>query len=108
MGWRFRKSLGFGPLLRLNLSKTGTSWSVGKPGLTVNVGRGRAKATASVPGTGLSYSQSTRIDHEQAPPSIQPRPDEAGGRSTGLMAKLFGGDIEVFRAISKRLKRGER
>jgi hypothetical protein len=106
MGWRFRKSLGFGPLLRLNLSKTGTSWSVGKPGFTVNVGRGRAKATASVPGTGLSYSQSASIDHEQPAPPVQARPDQTGGRSMGLMSKLFGGDLAVFRAIAGRFKNG--
>ena len=83
MGWRFRKSVRFGPLLRLNLSKTGTSWSIGRPGMTVNVGRGRAKATIGAPGSGLSYSESTRLEALGDEPAEEPK-------RKGFFARMFG------------------
>lgn len=55
MGFRFRKSFGFGPLLRLNISKTGPSISVGPRGATTNFSRRGARTTLSWLGTGLSY-----------------------------------------------------
>ena len=58
--------------MRLNLSKTGVSLSVGKPGLTVNVGRGRRRTTISAPGTGISYSQSEPLPRAEEPPAQAP------------------------------------
>jgi uncharacterized protein DUF4236 len=55
MGFRYRRSLRVAPGLRLNLSKSGISASVGRPDLTVNFGR-RSRATLGIPGTGLSYT----------------------------------------------------
>lgn len=57
MGWRFRKSLRIAPGLRVNISKTGLSYTVGRPGLSVNLGRKGAFANLGLPGTGLSYRQ---------------------------------------------------
>ncbi len=57
-GRRIRQIVRLGPLMRLNLSKTGVSLSLGNPGLTVNLGRGRRRTTISAPGTGISYSES--------------------------------------------------
>jgi len=56
MGYfRFRKSIPILPGVRVNLSKTGVSTSVGGHGATLNVGRGKRMVTLGVPGTGLSY-----------------------------------------------------
>jgi len=56
MGYfRFRKSVGVLPGVRLNLSKTGVSTSLGGNGATLNVGHGKRTVTLGVPGTGLSY-----------------------------------------------------
>ncbi len=55
MGLRFRKSFKIAPGVRLNLSKSGTSWSLGKRGATLNLGK-RSRATIGIPGTGLSYT----------------------------------------------------
>jgi Protein of unknown function (DUF4236) len=64
MSLRFRRT--FGNLFRVNLSKSGVSFSAGVPGATVNSGTvlsftGRNRrgpiATAGIPGTGLSYRQ---------------------------------------------------
>jgi|GEM_PF-2042706 len=55
-GFRFRKSIGVAPGLRINLSKSGVSTSVGGKGATVNVGMGRRPTVnLGIPGTGLSY-----------------------------------------------------
>jgi hypothetical protein len=56
MGFRFRKSFKIAPGLRLNLSKSGTSWTIGGRGATVNVGGKTPRATIGIPGTGVSYT----------------------------------------------------
>lgn len=56
MGFRFRRSIKLFPGVRLNLSKSGVSTSVGVPGATVNVGRRGVRRTVGLPGTGISYS----------------------------------------------------
>ncbi len=56
MGYlRFRKSIGILPGVKVNLSKTGVSTSVGGKGATLNVGHGKRMVTLGIPGTGLSY-----------------------------------------------------
>lgn len=57
MPFRFRKSIKLFPGVRINLSKSGVSTSLGVPGATVNVKPGRkSKATVGIPGSGISYS----------------------------------------------------
>ena len=56
MGYfRFRKTFSILPGVRINLSKTGVSSSLGGHGATVNVGKNGPMVTLGVPGTGLSY-----------------------------------------------------
>lgn len=57
MAWRFRQSFTIVPGLRLNLSKSGLSASIGGAPFTLNVGSRGIMGTASVPGTGISYRQ---------------------------------------------------
>jgi hypothetical protein len=55
MGWRYKRSLNFGPL-RLNLSKRGLGASVGAGPL--RIGRsatGRRYRSIRIPGTGISH-----------------------------------------------------
>lgn len=59
MGFRFRKRFKIIPGIWLNLSKSGVSTSIGGKGLTVNLKDGKTRTTASVPGTGLSYSETS-------------------------------------------------
>lgn len=54
-GLRFRKSWGILPGVKVNLSKTGVSTSLGGHGATVNLGTRSRTATVGIPGTGLSY-----------------------------------------------------
>lgn len=57
MGFRFRKSIRILPGIRLNLSKSGVSTSIGGRGATINVGKRGVRGTVGLPGTGLSYSE---------------------------------------------------
>lgn len=55
MGFRFRKSMNFGPF-RLNFSKSGVGYSFGGKGFRVTKkAGGGTRTTASIPGTGISY-----------------------------------------------------
>ena len=59
MGFRFRKSLNFGPF-RINFSKSGVGCSFGGKGFRVTkTADGRTRSTASIPGTGISYVKET-------------------------------------------------
>jgi hypothetical protein len=56
MGYfRFRKTFSILPGVRINLSKTGVSTSLGGHGATVNIGKKGPNVTLGAPGTGLSY-----------------------------------------------------
>lgn len=53
MGWRFRKSIKIMPGVRINLSKSGISTSVGPRGAKVTFGPNGTYVNAGIPGTGL-------------------------------------------------------
>jgi DNA-directed RNA polymerase subunit RPC12/RpoP len=57
MSWRFRQSFKILPGLKLNLSKTGLSASIGGAPFTVNLGPRGLYGTASIPGTGIQFRQ---------------------------------------------------
>ncbi|SFE90725.1 Protein of unknown function [Bacillus sp. OV194] len=57
MGFGFRKSFKIAPGVRLNVSKSGIGASVGGRGLRYSVNSRGSRVTASIPGTGLSYSK---------------------------------------------------
>lgn len=55
MGLRFQKRIRLFKGLTINLSKTGTSWTIGGPGASINLKDGKATGNVGIPGTGLSY-----------------------------------------------------
>lgn len=55
MGFRFRRTFTIAPGVRVNLSKSSSSVSVGRRGATVNVGQRGTFFTAGIPGSGLSW-----------------------------------------------------
>ena len=57
MAFRIRKSFKIAPGIRLNVSKSGLSTSVGGKGSTVNLSKRGTKVTNSIPGTGISTSK---------------------------------------------------
>jgi hypothetical protein len=54
-GLRFQKRLRVLPGVRINLSKSGASASIGPRGADVNIGPHGVTTNAGIPGTGLSY-----------------------------------------------------
>jgi hypothetical protein len=60
MGWRFQKRIRILPGLRINLSKSGVSTTVGTKGLSVNLRGDKVRTTIGLPGTGISYSESSK------------------------------------------------
>ena len=70
MGFRFHKTIRILPGIRLNVSKTGTSVSIGGRGASVNIGKRGVTRTIGIPGTGISHRQTIRrphADHHAAP-----------------------------------------
>jgi len=57
MGFRFQKRISILHGVRINLSKSGASASVGPRGADVNIGPHGVTTNAGIPGTGLSYRQ---------------------------------------------------
>ncbi len=55
MGFRFQKRIRIFRRLTLNLSKSGTSWTVGGKGASINVRGDKVTGNAGIPGTGISY-----------------------------------------------------
>jgi hypothetical protein len=78
MGWRVRRSVKIAPGVRWNVGKTGSSLSVGGKGLTANVSKKGVRTTASIPGTGVSYSSMSKSapkTKKAAPvPQLEERP----------------------------------
>lgn len=69
MGFKFRQRIKIAPGIHINIGKTGiTSASIGKAGATLNVGKKGVKATAGIPGTGLSYTSGTCSRVKRTPP----------------------------------------
>ena len=54
MALRFNKRFKIAPGVKINLSKTGVSTTVGVRGASVNIGKKGVHANAGIPGTGLS------------------------------------------------------
>ena len=76
MGFRYRKSINLGGGFRINLSKSGIGYSWGAKGYRVTKkAGGGSRTTASIPGTGISYTKDyggkSRSGGSSATPSRQ-------------------------------------
>lgn len=121
MGWRFRHSFKVIPSVRLNLSKSGLSCSVGGAPFTVNVGQRGIYATASLPGTGISFRQhfgtgagiphepnSDLPPHSVAPSSFpSPAPAPATYPIPGLTVPVSSAPVEEVQSASTELLTSE-
>lgn len=77
MGLRFRQSFQLFPGVRINISKSGISTSLGVPGATVNLGSRGATATVGIPGSGMSYSMRLPAAPPRSPAApSSPRPNQ--------------------------------
>ena len=92
MGFRFRKSIKLFPGLRLNLSKSGVSMSVGAPGATLNLSQRGARTTLGIPGTGVSYS--SRLSTPSSPAATRAAPkrlDQSTATAAGATHQASSG-----------------
>ena len=55
MGFRFQKRIKIFKGLSLNLTMSGTSWTVGGKGVAINVRGDKLTGNAGIPGIGISY-----------------------------------------------------
>lgn len=86
MGFRFRKIVPLLPWLRLNVSKSGVSASIGPHGADLNIGPNGVRGTVGIPGTGLSYSQ--RLDRGATGPAAAAAPPSRSGPGWPLIKLL--------------------
>lgn len=73
--WRFRKSFSPLPGVRLTLSPSGISTSVGVGPFRVTAGPKGSRFTARVPGTGISYQQTIGSSYSAISPVVIPEPE---------------------------------
>lgn len=75
MGFRFQKRITLLPGVRMNLSKSGASLSVGPRGASVTMGKRGVYGNVGIPGSGLSYRE--RLDRPNRPERTPatPRPE---------------------------------
>ena len=77
MVFRFQKRIRIFKGLTLNMSKSGSSWTVGRPGASVNIKDDTVTGNVGIPGTGLSYRQSLNSPGKPDEPSTR----RSGARS---------------------------
>lgn len=83
MGFRFQKRIRIFKGLTLNLSKSGTSWTLGGRGASVNLKDGKATGNIGIPGTGLSYRE--RLDS----PTAEQTEDKSDGGGRRILFWLI-------------------
>ncbi len=102
MSFRFQRRIKILPGLRLNVSKTSFSWTIGTRGASVTARDGKLTGNVGIPGTGLSYrkrldlSSEDQVDSDQS--SSGPR-QAAGMPSWLLLAVVLGLDILIGLSI---------
>ncbi|MEW6736418.1 MAG: DUF4236 domain-containing protein [Acidobacteriota bacterium] len=74
MTWRFRKSFSPLPGVRITLSPSGVSTSVGVGPFRASIGPRGPAVTANIPGTGLSFRQALGGTSEREPSGMPPIP----------------------------------
>ena len=95
MALRFRRSFKLFPGVRINLSKSGVSTSIGPRGASVNIGHKRTTATVGIPGSGLSYKTGNLREKSNTRRSEESRnhvadPNFSQGNGSRQRAVLFG------------------
>jgi hypothetical protein len=80
VGLRFRRRISIGPGLRLNVSKSGISTSVGTRGAWFTIGHGKTRETVGLPGTGVSYTEQQSIGAPQGD-DVAPASSSGGSRA---------------------------
>ena len=72
MGFRFSRRFKIAPGVRLNVSKSGVSTSVGTRGAWLTFGSRGTRTTVGIPGTGISYTETHAAGHSTPTAHLQP------------------------------------
>jgi len=101
MSFRFQRRIKILPGLRLNVSKTGISWTAGTRGVSVTARDGKLTGNVGIPGTGLSHSKrldlpESETDSQQA----QAEPQRSGAPSWLLLVVVLA--VGIFMGLSIR------
>lgn len=91
MGFRFRRTIKVLPGIRLNLSRSGVSTSVGVRGAHITAGHGKVRETVGIPGSGIYYteSQSTHQAHGDGAEAAQAPADAARPSLLGRIVRVL-------------------
>lgn len=109
MGSRFQKRTRIFKGLTLNLSKSGTSWTVGGPGASVNVRGEKVTGTVGAPGTGLSCRQTLKDESEHdgsEPYSAELTAVENERRQRNLAAELRSRSLSFADGVGQHPSNG--
>ena len=100
MSFRFQRRIKILPGLRLNVSKTGFSWTVGTRGASVTARDGKLTGNVGIPGTGLSYRKRLDLPSQDQVDQDQPRPPPATSTPSWLvLAVVLGLGILIGMSI---------
>ena len=108
MGLRFRKSIKIAKGVKINLSKSGVSLSVGRTGLhgTIN-SRGQLTTSAGLPGTGVSFVKTMSLKKllggtkkSEDVETISPKKRKDTAIPAGERAPAVGGSQEAGKSVS--------
>jgi hypothetical protein len=91
MSFRFQRRIKILPGLRLNVSKTGISWTVGTRGASVTARDGKLTGNVGIPGTGLSYRKRLDLPSEDQVDQGEPRPPPATSTPSWLVLAVVLG-----------------
>lgn len=98
MALRFSKRIKIAPGIRVNLSKSGVSTTLGPRGASINVGKKGVHSNLGIPGTGLSTR--TKIaggtSQAKAPRAVDSAPDKQGGGFTLLLIVALGFGLLIW------------
>lgn len=95
MGFRFRKSIKIGKHSKINLSKSGASFSTGIPGARLNISKKGVRKTLSIPGTGISYSDYSSYKKSNKKPKKEEIISLPRLETKSIFRKIFSSDDDL-------------
>ena len=101
MSFRFQRRIKILPGLRLNVSKTGISWTVGTRGASVTARDGKLTGNVGLPGTGLSYRKRLDLPDSEPDAEYPQTPHQPSGTPSWILLAIVLA-IGIFIGLSIR------
>lgn len=99
---RFRKSIKITKGVRINFSKSGASLSLGGRGHSVNIGKRGVRSTIGIPGTGISYTTSTKSKRTGSSKRVTQKSTSQGKSSQFLVHLDMAGKVSILDPSTER------